>query len=345
MVQALPAGISNGTARILLLTYGEPVQPNWGTQYDYSRRILSRLTRLVAPIPRPALPILAAYRGWRRVSLWRSERYTSPLARMTRKQASALEAALRESEPGVAWEVVPAFEFTPPLLEDVLRERGTSGPERLVFLPMYLVDCDFTTGISRRWLAEEAARGSPATPAPQYVIPWDRDDELVALMARFVLERTSEMDWSESQWPSTGLLLGVHGTLVEAAPGVDTGLEATRDFYRRLSALLAPRFAVASIGWLNHWWGGKWTSPDLRTAARRMAAGRIRKAVYFPFGFLADNAETQLEGRRIFRRIPELEILHLPCLNDWPPFIDFLARRVRNALKSEDAVFASRGVR
>ena len=59
-------------------------------------------------------------------------------------------------------------------------------------------------------------------------------------------------------------------------------------------------------------------------ALAQVAGAGFRKAVYFPFGFLADNAETELEGRVALRKQPRLEALHLPCLNDSPRLIGAL---------------------
>jgi len=54
----------------------------------------------------------------------------------------------------------------------------------------------------------------------------------------------------------------------------------------------------------------------------------MERAVYFPYGFLADNAESQLEGRVALRALPGIESLHLPCLNDSPLLVEALARQV-----------------
>jgi len=54
----------------------------------------------------------------------------------------------------------------------------------------------------------------------------------------------------------------------------------------------------------------------------------FRRAVYFPYGFLADNAETELEGRIALRKQPGLEAIHLPCLNDSPALMDALASAI-----------------
>jgi protoheme ferro-lyase len=320
---------SRGRVLILALTYGEPSEARFADQFAYSLLILRRLTRKVAPLPRPILPLIALMRARSRVRTWRAENFSSPLEPITQAQVEGLAQRLRARDTAREWDVRPLYEFRRPLLPQVLEQVGADPPDRLLLMPLYLADCDFTSGVSQGDLRDHAQRrGAPFAPTPEYVSRFSEDDRLVDLMERFVHEQIAEAGWSEADRSSAGLLLGVHGTLVKGPPGVDTGLAPTQSFHDRLSARLAPRFAHASIGWLNHTMGGEWTSPDLETAAREMAARGIRRAVYYPFGFLADNAESQLEGRTILRQFEDLEVLHLPCLNTWPPFLDHLADRV-----------------
>ena len=79
---------------------------------------------------------------------------------------------------------------------------------------------------------------------------------------------------------------------------------------------------------MNHVRGGEWTSPDLESALNEVKKQGIQNLVYYPFGFLADNAETQLEGQLELQKFPRLNILHLPCFNTWPPFLHYLADRI-----------------
>jgi protoheme ferro-lyase len=63
-------------------------------------------------------------------------------------------------------------------------------------------------------------------------------------------------------------------------------------------------------------------------ALRHVADAGYRRAVYFPYGFLADNAETELEGRIALRKQPRIEALQLPCLNDSPRLMSALATAI-----------------
>lgn len=314
---------------VLLLTYGEPAAARFRDQYVYSLLILKRLTLKVAPIPRLLLPYIAWKRARGRVALWKCEDYSSPLDAITISQADGLRALLARDDPARDYDVRCVFEFRRPLLPEILASLAKAPPDRLLLVPLYLANSDFTDGISRGDLAAYARRaGREFSPRPEYVASFSEDERMVALMERFVLQQVGENGWSEADCRQAALLLGVHGTIVDAPEGIDTGLGTTQCFYQRLRDRLASRFAYVSVGWLNHTLGGVWTSPDLEAAVGEVESRGLRRAVYFPFGFLADNAESQLEGKLVFDQHPALSVLHLPCLNDWPSFIEYLAERV-----------------
>jgi protoheme ferro-lyase len=111
------------------------------------------------------------------------------------------------------------------------------------------------------------------------------------------------------------LVLAAHGTLLAPSRPIDTGLAATEALATAIRARLTDRFGLIVNGWLNHTRGGKWTEPAMNDALKQVVDAGYRRAVYFPYGFLADNAETELEGRIFLRQQPALEALHLPCLN------------------------------
>jgi protoheme ferro-lyase len=115
--------------------------------------------------------------------------------------------------------------------------------------------------------------------------------------------------------PDVALVLAAHGTLVAPSKPIDTGLAATQAICDAIRDELKSEFGLVVNGWLNHTRGGKWTEPAMADALRQVSAAGFTRAVYFPYGFLADNAETQLEGRISLRDRPEIEAWHLPCLN------------------------------
>ena len=308
------------TRHVVLLTYGEPPQPGFTGQLMYSWRILLGLTLTVAPIPKPLLPIIALSRGAGRRKLWTAESYESPLEPITHRQAEGLRRALADRDPDDTWRVHVAYEFRRPLLTDVLESIPLHEPVDVV--PMYAADSDFTHGLSRRVVADFAhAREAHARIR---VVPAFDAEALAALSAQHVRSVLStQPGWTG---PDVALVLAAHGTLVNPSRPIDTGREATEALCQAIRAELRSEFGIIINGWLNHTRGGTWTEPAIANALKQVVSADIRKVVYFPYGFLADNAESQLEGRLALRERSELESLHLPCLNDSPALMDALAQ-------------------
>ena len=316
------------TRHVILITYGEPPSPDFGAQLKYSWRILLGLTRTVAPIPKPVLPIIALSRARSRRRLWRQERYGSPLEAITHAQAGHLRSSLAALDPATDWRVHVAYEFRDPLLTDILD--AIPGGEPADIVPMYVADSSFTHGISRMTLRDwERRRGARA--APVRVVAPIGEGDFAAISADFVAR---QLDARAIGGPDWALVLAAHGTLLEPRRGVDTGRGATECICAGVSQRLAGRFGLVVNGWLNHKFGGRWTEPPIDDALAQVAKAGFRRVVYFPYGFSADNAESQLEGRLALRLQPQLEAVHLPCINDDATLTGAIARQIAKASAS-----------
>lgn len=313
------------TRHVVLVTYGEPPSPAFMGQLLYSWRILLGLTRTVASIPKPLLPMIALSRGAGRRRMWTAESYESPLEPITLSQAEALRGHLANGDSATDWRVHVAYEFRRPLLDERLAAIPADEPVDIV--PMYAADSDFTHGLSRRVVNDLAhARSSDARIR---VLPAIEASVLGTLSAAHVRSMTATRPgWSG---PRVALVLAAHGTLVKPSRPIDTGLGATEAISAAIRSELAPDFGLIVNGWLNHTRGGQWTEPAMADALRHVSAAGFTRVVYFPYGFLADNAETQLEGRIALRDRPELEAWHLPCLNADRTLIETLARLTTSA--------------
>src|SRR5436305_11795003 len=94
---------------VILATYGEPAINSFSQQWMYSYRILKGLTRKIAKIPAPLLPVVAIARARGRVKLWRENSFASPLEKLHRDTVAALRAELASR--GSDTLVIPAYEF------------------------------------------------------------------------------------------------------------------------------------------------------------------------------------------------------------------------------------------
>jgi protoheme ferro-lyase len=299
---------------VVLLTYGEPEAADFARQFDYSRRILDGLTRLVAPIPAWLVPALAARRALLRTFGWRAEGFRSPLEEITHAQARALTEALPEGE----WRVHVAYEFRDPTLGDVLA-RCDDGA---LVVPMYVAESEFTHDLARR-----AVHGLNGTRRGARVLPALPAGTLAELSAAHI---AAELDRRGiAGGPDWTLVLAAHGTLLDPGRPMNTGREATEAVACGIARRLEDRFGLIVPAWLNQALGGRWTEPAADVALRALAESGRRKIVYFPYGFLADNAESMLEGRILLRAETRLEqVVHLPCLNADPRLLGALARTI-----------------
>lgn len=316
------------TRHVVLLTYGEPPAAAFGPQLAYSWRILWGLTRRVAPIPRVVLPLVAVARARFRVGLWRAHGYASPIEAITADQAGTLGDALERGGDG-PWKVHVAYEFRHPLLEETLAALPPGDPVAL--LPLYVAESEFTHDMARRFVA-----GRPAgAPGPRDVrVAGGLDPEVLGeLSARHIVGALEGRGMTPG--PDWALVLAAHGTLLEPPRPMNTGRQATEAVADAIARRLAGRFGAIRCGWLNHTVGGAWTEPAADAAVRALVAEGYRRLVYFPYGFLADNAESELEGRMLLAAQRGLDAVeHLPCLNRSAGLAAALADATRRTLEA-----------
>jgi protoheme ferro-lyase len=304
---------------LVLVTYGEPLSPSFMQQLIYSWRILLGLTRSVAKIPAAAIPVIALSRARGRRRLWRAHRYSSPLEPITGQQAAVVTSALEAN--GGTWTVHVAYEFRRPLLGEVLDRIPAAEPVWIA--PLYAADSAFTHELSRQTAAASAARRP--RPAPVRVLPAIDAERLAEISAQHVLGCING-DVAEAR--RSALVLAAHGTLLNPERPIETGRADTERLCAAIGARLAPSFGMVANGWLNHTRGGRWTEPPIEETLQRVSAAGFSKVVYYPYGFLADNAESQLEGRLAAAARPELEVRFLPCLNDSARLAEIIAAQV-----------------
>jgi protoheme ferro-lyase len=310
--------MTSGTRHAVLVTYGEPPLPAFVDQLVYSWRILLGLTRTVAPIPLPLVPVIAVARARGRTALWKARNYRSPLENITTRQAHVLSDALSVAGGG-GWRVHVAYEFRRPTLTHVLD--GLSAGEPVVVVPMYAADSAFTHELSRGVVSALPANG--ASHRDIRVLGALDVDALADVSADHVLAHTAEAGWRGGE---VALVLAAHGTLLKPRAPIKTGLAATSALCDAIGARLTSHFGVVVNGWLNHTRGGRWTEPSIDAALARAAASGCTRVVYYPYGFLADNAESELEGRMALEGLPNgVEARHLPCLNESAALVALVA--------------------
>lgn len=318
---------------VVLVTYGEPAKNSFVEQWVYSYRILKRLTRRIASIPKPLVPVIATARARSRVRLWNQHAFSSPLESLHEKTVSALRDELARRGCTEQFIVTKAYEFRQPGLTEVLGDLETRGCNKALIVPMYIAGGDFTDGMTRISVADAQAKLPRWTSDRiEFCLLSDTPEDArntAEMLAEHCLESLRERsvttdikDWA--------VLLAAHGTVINPPPGADNGLVQFGRVLKPLRDLLKPHFGLVRIGWLNHSRGGKWSTPPVHDALRLIHERGYRKLVYFPWGFTTDNAETILEGRMAIANFGNgfERVEHLPCLNANPRFVALLADRI-----------------
>jgi protoheme ferro-lyase len=307
---------------VLLLTYGEPPTAAFSDQLKYSWRILLGLTRSVAQIPKPVLPLIALKRGLARNRMWTAEKYASPLEVITAAQAALVHEELAQLDPDTRWTVRVAYEFRDPLMLDAIRAVPPDVPVDVV--PMYAACSAFTHELSRQVLA---AAGPAALGDRQVqVLPPLSEPQLAGVLVNHLLSELQRANVrTGADWV---LLLAAHGTLLRPPRPFETGRVATERLCALMRDALRGHFGRIQNCWLNHVYGGEWTRPAADEALADAVKAGFRRVVYYPYGFLADNAESQLEGRQVLRTQRSIEAVHPPCLNEDRALARLIARQV-----------------
>lgn len=320
---------------VILATYGEPQINSFAQQWMYSYRILKGLTRKIAKIPAPLLPVIATARARGRVKLWRENTFVSPLEKLHHDTVVAVreELARRGHDDGGTI-VIPAHEFRRPSLAEALRRLDQAGCERAIVVPMYIAEGDFTHGMTR-WAIDAATTAFPK---------WRGKVTLASMTA--IAQGSAALGSALASWffdalkargvtvgPEWAVMLAAHGTVVNPPSGVDNGLAHFQEVLTHVQSAIASRVGQVSVGWLNHTRGGTWTTPAVPAALEDLRTHGYKNLVYFPWGFTTDNAETMLEGRIALRVMadPFERVEYLECINSYPPFVGLLTDVVEAA--------------
>lgn len=303
---------------VVLVTYGEPTSPSFVDQLVYSWRILLGLTRSVADIPAPLIPLIALSRARGRNVMWREHAYSSPLEPITLGQAAQLREALARRAQG-DWKIHVAYEFRDPLLPALIKQLPPAEPVAVV--PMYAADSAFTHALTRASIEHLNAQ----RPAPVTVLEPIDVETLITISVNHVVRQINGDGIAAA---SSALVLAAHGTLLAPEKPIETGREATEQLCAGIQDNLSGRFGMIANGWLNHSRGGKWTDPPIEQTLQRVKDAGYRDVVYYPYGFLADNAESQLEGKLAAAAQPGLNVRFVPCLNGSTELADVIASQV-----------------
>ncbi len=336
---------------VLIVNLGSPDSTSVPDVRRYLREFLgdARVLDLPAPLRWLVLEALILPTRPKKTAHAYSKVWTaegSPLVATSRRVRSKLEASVGGQVP-----IHLAMRYGDPSIPSAVEALASAGTEEVLLFPQYphYAMSSWETVVVRVY--EEAARRAPGMRVA-CVQPFHGDADYIE-----VLRRVAEPFLSR---PHDHLLFSYHGIPVRHLRKADsshahctvvkdccaTCSPAHATCYRAQCLGMTAKFArVAaldparySVSYQSRLAGEPWLEPFTDFEFVRLAkAGKKRLIIMCP-SFVADCLETleevRMAGREIFLSAGGEQFEAIPCPNDHPAYVDFLANRVRNWLSS-----------
>ncbi|MBF0586646.1 ferrochelatase [Prosthecochloris sp. N3] len=325
---------------VVIATYGEVEKLTLRNLWPSSRRIVKVITRQIVKVPKLLIYFIADYRSTRHYIDWRLHNYESTLVSTNRIQTGLVASRLRQSEhpvfSRVEADVVEAYFFVPPYLEETLQhlEKEYDG---VIVVPMIPVESAFSCGVACQMVSD--VYGDHRFENVRVLNKLWQDPELHRLYTDYLFQRVDRGYIQKCS--KTGLVLVIHGTLVRDRAGnppkVFTGLDETSAFFHfmkeRIMGDKRNVFDGVKQGCMNHSAGGEWTSDTIEKALDEFHEEGYDSVVMFPYGFFADNSETEYEAQTLLEKSPIPYKQYIRCINGSPDFATWLSGRIIDELE------------
>jgi len=326
---------------VVVTTYGEVEKLTVSSLWPSSRRILKVVTRQIVKIPTAMIYFIADYRSTKHYINWKLNRYSSSLLTINRSQTKRLAGFIAESGSPFLNDadvrVIDAYYFVPPYLDDMFQELQHEY-DGVVVVPMIPVESSFSCGIACQMVIDVFADSAFAKVKVLSKL-W-KDDHLHRLYLDYLFGQLSA-SVRQQKTGKIGLVLVIHGTLVKDrkgnTPKVFTGLNETIAFFDCMKRKIMndPRniFTDVRQGCMNHSTGGEWMSETIEKALLEFKHEGYQAVVMFPYGFFADNSETEYDACKKLEAAGFPVSQYLRCINDYPALGHWLADKVLEELR------------
>lgn len=257
----------------------------------------------------------------------------SPFNEITWQQKEALEANLRSKD--VPLPVGVAYRHSTPSFQDAFESFRRFGTERVIGLVL----ASFRSFVSREWYYEKLEDGRRLAGAEsitvRYTAPFDNDP----LYLRAQRERMDEVwsDWTPAQKRETFVIFTAHSiptVMCERSTGENERRCYGHQFYeacRRIAGEVGLRDWAHCYQSQSGRPGDSWLGPDVKEVIRGLDAGKAKRLLLVPLGFLCDNVEViydlDCEAKETARQMG-LEYFRAGTVSDHPLFIEMMANRV-----------------
>ncbi|GAB4388083.1 MAG: ferrochelatase [Thermodesulfovibrionales bacterium] len=295
---------------IVLLNLGGPETIEDVRPFLYRLFSDRRIIRLgPAPLQKPIAWLISAMRASKTKEAYGLIGGGSPILRITRGQASALEDALRGEGD---FRVYVAMRYTPPFTDEAVGQARRDGAERLIGLTLYPHYSKATTGSSMLVFEEAAAREGMSFSA---VTSWFDHPLYVEALADVIRKKLR---------PGMEVLFSAHSLPVRFIEEGDPYVDEIMGTIRAVAQKVPMSW---HLGYQSRSGPVKWLEPSTEEALRRLASEGAREVLMVPVSFVSDHIETLYEIDILYKSVGEgfgLRIERTESLNTHPLLIGAL---------------------
>lgn len=308
---------------VVLLQMGGPatldeVEPFLAALFGDSDII--RLPKLVQPFQAKLGRMIAKRRAPKVAPRYEAMGGGSPLQRITKEQAEALQKAT-----GLPVHVV--MRYTKPWAHEAIHDLQRDHARRVLLLPLYPHYSISTTQSNLKDFARHA-RDAKLDAKIHYVRDWGTHPAYLDIIARTCLDARERILAHTSAPPD--LLFSAHGVperyVVVEGDTYQREVEATAAAAR---ARLASHFRRVEQGYQSGLGPVKWIGPETGGIITRLASEGSAGIVLSPLGFVSDHIETMYDMDTLFAGIAKdhgVPYERVPSFNASPEFAQVLAQ-------------------
>lgn len=337
---------------LFLVNLGSPDSPSVPDVRRYLREFLSDERVIDRPraawarrllVNRLIIPKREANSAHAYSTVWTPE--GSPLVATSRRVRDLLAAKLSGTP------VYLAMRYGNPSIASVVAQIAADGIEEVLLFPQYphYAMSSWETVVVK--VREEVARQAPqlrVETVPPFFADADYIEALYAVSAPYLNQPHDHLLFSYHGLPERHMreadsshahCLTVPDCCTTCSPAHATCYRA--QVYATTRALVARAGLAAarhSVSFQSRLRGEPWLQPFTDYELKRLPAAGVKKLLVICAAFTGDCLETleeiQIQGRDTFLQAGGESFQQIPCLNDHPAFIDFLAKRARNWLEA-----------
>jgi ferrochelatase len=308
--------VSEAFDAVVLLGFGGPATP------DDVRPFLGRVLA-GRPVPPQRLDEVAQH--------YADIGGASPFNALTERQAKGLEGALRAR--GHDLPVVPAYRFSAPYVDDVVRELSEKNSSRVLAV---VLAAHRSSASTQRYVDafEDAAHKHGGGMRAEYADPFF--DHPLFVRSQVQLAQAALRRLGREAFDETEVIFTAHSipqSIAKASTYVEDLALSAQAIARELGA---PSWCIAYQSRSGNA-AEPWLEPDVRDVLRGLPARNVSEAVIVPVGFLCDHVEIlydlDVDAAKVAREAG-VRIARAAAPNDDATFIDMLVELVERKLRA-----------